>query len=138
MDRQVVVRIQQHLPKIQAVEGDTLIVGHPVSQKSRSYAEARKMRADFRKRLVEVIMHRDENDDSDEEPAHPGAPLTTKEKDLLRCVTLHVHEAWLMLLLLLLSGQTGFGPIMRFLFTVLIVARQNMTFFRSEFYLTNP
>ena len=44
------------------------------------------MRADFRKRLVEVIMHRDENDDSDEEPAHPGAPLTTKEKDLLRCV----------------------------------------------------
>ena len=115
------------MPKIQAVKGDTLIVGHPVSQKSRSYAEARKMRADFRKRLVEVIMHRDENDDSDEEPAHPGAPLTTKEKDLLRCVTLHVHEAWLMLLLLL-SGQTGFAPIMRFLFTVLIVAMQNMTF----------
>ena len=53
-------------------------------QKSRSYAEARKMRADFRKRLVEVIMHRDADDDSDEEPAHPGAPLTTKEKDLLR------------------------------------------------------
>ena len=39
------------------------------------------MRADFRKRLVEVIMHRDADDDSDEEPAHPGAPLTTKEKD---------------------------------------------------------
>ncbi len=29
-------------------------------------------------------MHRDEWDDEDEEPAHPGAPLTTKEKDLLR------------------------------------------------------
>ena len=29
-------------------------------------------------------MHRDEWDDSDEEPAHAAAPLTTKEKDLLR------------------------------------------------------
>ena len=34
--------------------------------------------------LVQVIMHRDDWDDSDEEPDHPGAPLTTKEKDLLR------------------------------------------------------
>jgi hypothetical protein len=29
-------------------------------------------------------MHRDEWDDEDEEPASAGAPLTTKEKDLLR------------------------------------------------------
>ncbi len=55
-------------------------------KKTESYAEARKRRADFRRKLVEVIMHRDGNDDSEEEPAHPGAPLTTKEKDLLRYV----------------------------------------------------
>lgn len=29
-------------------------------------------------------MHRDEWDNEDEEPASAGAPLTTKEKDLLR------------------------------------------------------
>lgn len=52
----------------------------------RSYAEARKMREKFRLRLVSVIMHRDKWDDSDEEPAGPAAPLTTKEKDLLRFV----------------------------------------------------
>ena len=32
------------------------------------YTEARKDREKFRKRLVEVIMHRDEWDDEDEEP----------------------------------------------------------------------
>ena len=50
----------------------------------RSYTEARKDREKFRKRLVEVIMHRDEWDDEDEEPSWAGAPLTTKEKDMLR------------------------------------------------------
>ena len=50
----------------------------------RSYTEARKDREKFRKRLVEVIMHRDEWDDEDEEPKWAGAPLTTKEKDMLR------------------------------------------------------
>jgi hypothetical protein len=44
------------------------------------------MREKFRLRLVSVIMHRDKWDDSDEEPAGPAAPLTTKEKDLLRFV----------------------------------------------------
>lgn len=56
----------------------------PKKQKFRSYAEARKGREEFRKRLVEVIMHRNEWDDSDEEPAGPAAPFTAKEKDLLR------------------------------------------------------
>ena len=51
---------------------------------ARSYTEARKDREKFRKRLVEVIMHRDEWDDEDEEPKWAGAPLTTKEKDMLR------------------------------------------------------
>ena len=34
--------------------------------------------------LFKVIMHRDEWDDEDEEPKWAGAPLTTKEKDMLR------------------------------------------------------
>ena len=34
--------------------------------------------------FLQVIMHRDEWDDESEEPASAGAPLTTKEKDLLR------------------------------------------------------
>ncbi|XP_071743282.1 dynein axonemal heavy chain 7-like [Lepeophtheirus salmonis] len=50
----------------------------------KSYAESRKNREKFRKRLVEVIMHRDEWDDEDADPSWTGAPLTTKEKDLLR------------------------------------------------------
>ena len=56
----------------------------PKKQKFRSYADARKGREEFLKRLVEVIMHRNEWDDSDEEPAGPAAPFTAKEKDLLR------------------------------------------------------
>ena len=34
--------------------------------------------------MSQVIMHRDEWDDEDEEPKWAGAPLTTKEKDMLR------------------------------------------------------
>ena len=34
--------------------------------------------------FLKVIMHRDEWDDEDEEPKWAGAPLTTKEKDMLR------------------------------------------------------
>ena len=37
---------------------------------SQRYTEARKDREKFRKRLVEVIMHRDEWDDEDAEPGN--------------------------------------------------------------------
>ena len=50
----------------------------------RPYTEARKMRENYRLKLVSIILHRDAWDDSDEEPDGPAGPLTTKEKDLLR------------------------------------------------------
>ena len=50
----------------------------------RPYTEARKTRQKYRLKLISIIRYRDEGDDSDEEPSWPGAPLTTKEKDLLR------------------------------------------------------
>jgi dynein heavy chain len=66
--------------------------------KFKSYAEARKDREKFRKKLVrlgamicashnhqvELIMHRSGDEDEDAEPENCAAPLTCKEKDLLR------------------------------------------------------